>query len=158
VVRDLHRGQQRRAKRPTAPDGVWSSNDAMQTGTTMKLRTCLVGILMMTSTLRAGVAEKLTMRVTPAVAFAPANLIVRAMIVADVENRAVEIIAESNDYYRASEVQLDGENAPRTSTFEFRSLPPGNYAVKARLLDSSGHARASTSTQVNVISSGARDR
>jgi hypothetical protein len=123
----------------------------------MKLRACLVGILMMTSTLRAGVAEKLTMRVTPAVAFAPANLIVRAMIVADAENRAVEIIAESNDYYRASEVQLDGENAPRTSTFEFRSLPPGNYAVKARLLDSSGHARASASTQVNVMSSGARD-
>jgi hypothetical protein len=124
----------------------------------MKLRACLIGILMMTPTLRAGAGEKLTMRVTPAVAFAPANLIVRAMIVADAENRAVEIIAESNDYYRASEIQLDGEHAPRTNTFEFRSLPPGSYQVKARLLDSSGQARASASTQVNVISSGARDR
>jgi hypothetical protein len=123
----------------------------------MKMRACLVGILMLTSTLRAGVGEKLTLRVTPAVAFAPANLIVRATILADTENRAVEIVAESNDYYRSSEIQLDGEQAPRTNTFEFRSLPPGNYQVKATLLDSSGQARASAHSQVNVIESGARD-
>ncbi len=123
----------------------------------MKMRACLIGILMMTSTLRAGVAGKLTMRVTPAVAFAPANLIVRTMIVADPGNRAVEIVAESNDYYRSSEIQLDGENAPRTTTFELRSLPPGSYEVKATVRDSTGQPRASAVTQVNVIASGAKD-
>jgi hypothetical protein len=112
---------------------------------------------MMTSTLRAGNAEKLTIRVTPAVAFAPANLIVRTTITADAANRAVEIVAESNDYFRSSEIQLDGENAPRTTTFEFRSLPPGSYEVKATLRDSAGEPRASTFTAVNVIAGGARD-
>ena len=112
---------------------------------------------MLTSTLRAGVSEKLTLRVTPAVAFAPANLIVRATIAADPGNRAVEIVAESNDYYRSSEIQLDGEQAPRTNTFEFRSLPPGSYQVKATLLDSTGQPRAAARSQVNVIASGARD-
>ena len=123
----------------------------------MKMRACLIGILMMTSTLRAGNAEKLTIRVTPAVAFAPANLIVRTTITADAANRAVEIVAESNDYFRSSEIQLDGENAPRTTMFEFRSLPPGSYEVKAILRDSAGEARASTFTAVNVIAGGARN-
>ena len=55
----------------------------------MKLRASLFGILMLTTTLPLGAGERLTMRVSPAVAFAPANLVVRAMIEADEENRAV---------------------------------------------------------------------
>jgi hypothetical protein len=122
--------------------------------TTMKMRACLIALLMATTTLRAGSAEKLTLRVTPAVAFAPANLIVRTMILADRENRAVEVIAESPEYYRSSEIQLNGENAARTTTFEFRSLPPGSYQVKALLRDSTGQERAAAFQQVNVIASG----
>jgi hypothetical protein len=124
----------------------------------MKMRASVFAILMMTSTLRAGEPEKLTLRVTPAVSFAPANLIVRAMVVADAENRGVEVVAESVDYYRSSEIPLDGDHAPRTNTFEFRSLPPGTYEVKARLLGPSGQARASASSQVNVVASGGGDR
>ena len=118
------------------------------------MRVAFVAILMMTSTLRAGAGEKLTMRVTPAVAFAPANLMVRAMIEADADNRAVEVVAESNEFYRSSEIQLDGDRAPRTNTFEFRSLPPGNYQVTATLLSSTGQRRASAAAHVNVIASG----
>jgi hypothetical protein len=80
------------------------------------------------------------------------------MIVSDAQNRAVEVVAESPEYYRASEVQLNGEDAPRTTTFEFRSLPPGTYEVKAVLLDSAGEERAAALTQVNVIASGGRER
>jgi hypothetical protein len=123
----------------------------------MKIRLCLVALLMTMPSLRAGSTEKLTLRVTPAVAFAPANLIVRTMILADPANRGVEVIAESPDYYRSSEIQLNGEEAPRTTTFEFRSLPPGSYEVKAVLLDSTGGERATALTQVNVIASGGRD-
>jgi hypothetical protein len=124
----------------------------------MKMRVSLLAILMMTSTLRAGEPEKLTLRVTPAVAFAPANLIVRAMIVADASNRAVEVVAESVDFYRSSEIQLDGDQAPRTNTFEFRSLPPGTYEVKATLIGPSGKQRALAYSQVNVVAGGVRDR
>ena len=45
---------------------------------------------MMTATLPLGAGERLTMKVSPAVAFAPANLIVRAMTVPDPDNRAVD--------------------------------------------------------------------
>jgi hypothetical protein len=121
----------------------------------MKLRASLFGILMLTTTLPIGAGERITVRVSPAVAFAPANLIVRAMIEADEQNRAVQIIAESEDFYRSSEIQLEGERAPRTSTFEFHSLPPGMYEVRALLLGAGGQQRAFARQQVNVIASGA---
>jgi hypothetical protein len=106
----------------------------------------------------AGAGERLSMRVSPAVAFAPANLVVRAMIEANADNRAVEIVAESDDFYRSSQIQLEGEKAPRTNQFEFRSLPPGTYEVRALLIGADGQQRAFARQQVNVIASGAGDR
>jgi hypothetical protein len=121
----------------------------------MRVRSILFGLLLMTFTMPVGAGERMTVRVSPAVAFAPANLIVRAHIEADAQNRAVEIVAESTEFYRSSEIQLDGENAPRTNTFEFRSLPPGTYEVRARLLGPSGAERASVRQSINVIASAA---
>jgi hypothetical protein len=120
----------------------------------MKLRATLFGLLLLNSALRLGAGERMTLKVSPAVAFAPANLSVRTMIEADSENRGVEIVAESTEFYRSSQIQLDGEHAPRTTTFEFRSLPPGAYEVKATLLGSGGAALATVRQQVNVIASG----
>ena len=101
-----------------------------------------------------GAGERLTLRVSPAVSFAPANLVVRATIQADRANRSVEVVAESNDFYRASEIELDGENAPRTNTFEFRSLPSGTYEVRVTVRGDSGQQIANVRQQVNVIESG----
>jgi hypothetical protein len=120
----------------------------------MTLKVTLLGILLLTAILPLGAKERMTLKVSPAVAFAPANLIVRTMIEAAAENRAVEIVAESTEFYRSSEIQLDGEHAPRTTTFEFRSLPPGDYEVKATLLGSDGSALATVRQQMNVIATG----
>jgi hypothetical protein len=124
----------------------------------MKVRAALLGTLIMTATLPLGAGEKITMKVSPAVAFAPANLIVRAMVIADADNRAVEIVAESDDFYRSSMIQLEGDKAARTSQFEFHSLPPGIYEVRANLYGSNGAQRATIRQQINVISSGTRER
>jgi len=124
----------------------------------MKVRACLLGILMTSTTLPIGAGERITMKVSPAVSFAPANLVVRATIEADADNRAVEIVAESPDFYRSSEIQLEGDRAARTTTFEFRSLPPGTYEVRAKLLGVDGQQRAAVRQQVNVIASGQGDR
>ncbi len=112
----------------------------------------------MTAALPLGAGEKITMKVSPAVSFAPANLIVRAMVLADADNRAVEIVAESDDFYRSSMIQLEGDKAARTTQFEFRSLPPGNYEVRANLYGSNGARSATIRQQINVIASGAGDR
>jgi hypothetical protein len=124
----------------------------------MKVRVALFGILMLTGTLRLGAGERMMLKVSPAFAFAPANLVVRATIPVDADNLAVEIVAESDDFYRSSEIQLEGERAARTSTFEFRSLPPGTYEVRANLLGADGRSRAMIRQQVNVLASGAGDR
>src|SRR5687767_5912927 len=108
----------------------------------MKLRYALAGLLIAAAGPLAA-NERLMIRVSPSVAFAPANLVVRTMIVADKDNRSVEIVAESMDFYRSSEIQLDGEHAPHTTVFEFRSLPSGSYQVRATLKGSGGHELAS---------------
>jgi hypothetical protein len=60
----------------------------------MKVRAALFGILMLTGTLRLGAGERIMLKVSPAVAFAPANLVVRASIPVDADNLAVQIVAE----------------------------------------------------------------
>jgi len=123
----------------------------------MKVKVAFLGLLMCTAAWPAGAGEsdRMTLRVSPAVAFAPANLVVRATIAADESNRAVEIVAESESFYRSSEIQLEGDRAPRTSMFEFRSLPPGTYEVRATLRGSRGEDRSTIRQQINVIASGA---
>jgi len=75
------------------------------------------------------------------------------MVEADPDNHAVRISAESPDFYRSSEVGLEGEDAPRTTTFEFRGLPTGTYEVRATLLGAGGRQRAIARQQVDVIAS-----
>jgi hypothetical protein len=126
----------------------------------MKVRAFIGGFLLASATTlpaTLGAGEPITMKVSPAVSFAPANLVVRATIPSDADNRAVEITAESPDFYRSSEIQLEGDKAARTTTFEFRSLPPGTYEVRATLFGANGK-RGVVRQQINVIPSGAGDR
>jgi hypothetical protein len=122
----------------------------------MKARAILFGLLIFTVCAPAGAGDRLVMRVSPTLSFAPANLIVRTTIERDAANRAMEIVAESELYYRASEVQLDGSMAPRTVTFEFHSLPSGTYEVKARLFDAERRPRAEARQEVSVMTSGGK--
>ena len=124
----------------------------------MTLRACFLAVVMAVITSPVGAGERMTMKVSPAIAFAPANLVVRTTIEADAGNRSIEIVAESPDFYRSSEMQLEGDKAARTTTFEFRSLPPGTYEVRAKLYGADGQARAAVRQQVNVMASGAGDR
>jgi hypothetical protein len=120
----------------------------------MKSRILLCGMLIlltMPSGARSG--ERLAMHVSPAVAFAPADLIVRTMIESSEANRAIEIVAESEDFYRSSEIPLDGQRAPRTAQLAFRGLPGGVYTVRAVLKGAKEEQLAETRQEINVVSS-----
>jgi len=119
----------------------------------MHVRMILFGFLML-SAIPAGAGEPLIIKVSPNVSFAPANLIVRTTVEANAANRAIAIEAESGEFYRSSEMQLDGDKAPRTTTVEFQSLPSGTYAVTATLYDANGKTRAMVRSEVNVIANG----
>jgi hypothetical protein len=96
--------------------------------------------------------ERLRIRVSPEMSFAPATLVVQAMIESDDDNRLLEVVAESSDFYRSSEIPLDGHRAPRLTVFELRSLPSGQYEVRAVLKGAGNQTRAVTRESVRIIS------
>ena len=123
----------------------------------MRMPVLICGMLVLSAwPLSAG--DSLVLKVSPAVSFAPANLTVKATVEADARNRTITVIAESDEFYRASEIQLDGDQAPRTSTFEFRSLPSGNYRVTATVRDARDKPLSHVQAVVNVLANGAGGR
>ena len=115
---------------------------------------CLVLGLLLTATAAAGANEPLALRVSPAFSFAPANLVIQTNVDPDAGNRSMEVIADSADFYRASTIALAGEHAPKTSRFEFRSLPPGDYQITATVIGADGRQRAIARQHVQVLESG----
>ena len=116
----------------------------------MKVR-CLMVVAILASTAVGGAKERVSMRVSPAFSFAPANLVIRASVDPDAENRSIEVIADSADFYRSSMIQLEGDRAPKTMTFEFRSVPPGDYQLTATVTGPGGQTRAVTRATVTVF-------
>ena len=122
----------------------------------MQVRATILGIVMTGLALPLGAGDRMTIRVSPEISFAPAHLVVRATVEQARENRAIEIVAESDDFYRSSMIELEGDRAPRIETIEFRSLPGGQYEVSVRLIGQGGETLAQVRRQVQVI--GAPDR
>jgi hypothetical protein len=94
--------------------------------------------------------QPLTLQVSPAMAAAPAVINVRAIIEASDDNRALEVVAQSTDFFRSSRVELDGRDAPPLAVFQYGNLPPGLYEVSAFLIGTGGQ-RAAVSKVVKVV-------
>lgn len=115
-------------------------------------RLWLSSLLFLTSSL--GAEQKLTLNVTPQQSFAPANLLVRLTIEPDSANRVVEVVAESGEFYRSSQVTIEGDRGPRTVLLQFHNLPGGAYEVKGIVSDETGKETASDVQRVDVIDTG----
>jgi hypothetical protein len=100
--------------------------------TTRVAAVMMVCLLAGTGSLNGG--DTLRLQVSPAVSRAPAVLTVRVNVEASADNRLLEVVAESPDFYRSSQIQIDGANAAPVNTFEFRNLPPGFYRVTGVLV------------------------
>jgi hypothetical protein len=82
--------------------------------------------------------QRLTIRVSPVVALAPAVLTVHTTIEPSDDIRALTIVVDSASYHRSSEIPLDGIRSRRVTVFELKDLPSGLYEVRAVLLGTSG--------------------
>lgn len=80
--------------------------------------------------------------VRPAIAKAPAELRIEVWVAAHDDNRAIEIAVDSGEFYRSSEIALDGAQAAQTFSVEYRAVPAGNYDVLVRLRARQGTVRA----------------
>jgi len=120
----------------------------------MKAR-CLILGMMIVGAAVADANQPLAIKVSPVVSFAPSNLSIRTSVEPNADNRSMEVLAESDDFYRSSAVMLDGERAPKTTQFEFAGLPSGEYEVSVVLTGADGQQRAISHAQVKVIASSA---
>jgi hypothetical protein len=65
------------------------------------------------------------------------------------ENRTLRVEIDSDDYFRSSEIQLDGASAPMSHFIDWKQMPPGMYAITATLIGSEG-TRATRQTRFRV--------
>jgi hypothetical protein len=111
-----------------------------------------LAVLVMLAAAPLNAGERLTMRLSPMHGFAPATIVVTATVERDAQNRELEIQIESPQFYRSSLVPLDGENAARTNTFQFRDLPGGEYEVRTILLGSGEKWLARAVQDLEIVS------
>ena len=119
------------------------------------MRTALwlcVSLVATASPLHGG--DSLRISVSPAYSYAPSTLKVRVRLEPNAANRAVEIIVDGDDFYRSSEINVDGEQGPATVELSLRNVPGGDYQVVAVLKDHAGRPRARAGQEVTVMSMG----
>ncbi len=106
-------------------------------GTTPRIAAFSCGVLLLGAvTLNSATAVRV--EVWPSIARAPAVLTVRVRVAPASDNRALNVVAESANYYRSSAVELDGTESDAVKVFEFRDLPAGMYQVTGTVLDGHG--------------------
>jgi hypothetical protein len=100
--------------------------------------------------------NKLALRQSQTVASAPAEVVVTATVERDADNRALEVAAESGDFFRSSLIALEGDQAPRTTQLRFKNLPSGEYVVVVVLHGRHGERTFERRTLIVMPSVGAR--
>ena len=88
----------------------------------MSVHTSVFGLAVMMTTV-VGATEPIEMQVSPALSFAPANLVIRTRVEPDASNRAMEVVADSEGFYRAraqfSSRAIVRRGRPRSSSEAF---------------------------------------
>lgn len=117
-----------------------------------------VGALVVATMLFAGsplvARPTIELRVSPIVSAAPATVRIQVTVAPHAANRAVAIAADSDAFFRSSEVALEGEKAPRNVMVEYRNLPSGVYEVRGVLVDVHGKEVAVARSTVTVTGIG----
>lgn len=89
--------------------------------------------------------------VFPRIGRAPALIKIDALVEPGERNRRLEIIIDSEGYYRSSTIELDGADAPRLHHVEFRGVPAGTHDVLVTLTTTSGRVGAIVRDRVAIL-------
>ena len=110
----------------------------------------IAAVLSVLGTMPASAEAPVELRVTTPYVFEGADVFVTVRIASNDDNRMLTVQADSPDYYRSSAIQLSGSAAPRVHTLRFRSLPSGEYEVRA-ILTRADDVAESASRPLQVI-------
>lgn len=89
--------------------------------------------------LAASAEDRLGLKVSRTVVRTNESVVVTAVVPPDQENRVIGIQADNGEFLRSTEIEIDGERAPRVFELPLRNLPSGEYHVIAVLVDRQGH-------------------
>ena len=101
----------------------------------------------------ARTSELVEMRLRGAFYAEPATVRVTVAVEPDAENRLLRIEADSEQFFRASEVALSGSEEKRLHELEIKGLPAGDYTLRAEVR-SSVAVRGQVSRNLVVTSTG----
>ncbi len=104
-----------------------------------------------TSVAKSDATECMSMKVSPRQALAPVNLRVTVRVESNADNRVLTIVADSPEFYRSSQIPLEGDRAPKTFTIEYPNVPGGQYEVTSVLFNSMGRERATVRETAHVV-------
>jgi hypothetical protein len=110
-----------------------------------------LSFLVVTGITTADAGECLSLKVSPRQALAPVNLRVSVRIEPDANNRVLMIVADSPEFFRSSQIQLEGSRAPRTFSIEYPNVPSGMYDITGILVNSLGQERAVVRQSAHVV-------
>jgi len=96
--------------------------------------TTVILVLGALSTPRSPAKELVEIKVRGYYFAAPATVPMVVAVEPAARNRMLVVEADSDDYFRSSAIELEGENEKRLHTVEFRSLPAGTYEIRARVM------------------------
>ena len=113
-------------------------------------RLWLFGLALSTAA-AVGAGQPVSIRVNPAIAVAPTMLAISVSVSPQPQNRALEIVVDSSDFYRLSRVQLEGDRAPLVNTLKINSVPAGDYEVTATVIGSDGRRGSIARAHVEVM-------
>ncbi|HEV8396075.1 MAG TPA: hypothetical protein VGQ37_17465 [Vicinamibacterales bacterium] len=118
-------------------------------------RLWLFGLALSTATIVVA-GEPVSIRVSPSVSIAPSMLAIRVSVTPQPQNRALEIVVDSSDFYRLSRVELDGDRAPTVNELKVGSVPAGDYEVTATVIGADGRRGSVARAHVEVMGTAPR--
>ena len=110
-----------------------------------------LSFFVVTSVTPSDANECMSMKVSPRQALAPVNLRVSVRVEPNADNRVLTIVADSEEFYRSSQIPLEGDRAPKTFTIEYPNVPGGQYQVTSVLFNGMGRERATISETAHVV-------
>ena len=86
----------------------------------------------------------ITVHVTPLFAIEGSSVQAMVRVAPNAENRMLRITVDAENYYRSSELQLDGDTAAVTHYLPLNALPAGDYAFLAVVFGPQGERARSS--------------
>jgi hypothetical protein len=83
-------------------------------------------------------AQKLDIHLSASFAMAPATFRSTVFVEKHPDNRILRVSVDGENFYRSSDIPLEGTEAPRTHEVLWRDLPAGEYQVSTVLYGSTG--------------------